>query len=80
VPTAKDASPHLAATNIVATINKRRQDTAKAAAAAAKELAKLEATAMALGGIVTPSPAHQPDYPARQTAAVLQQSGSEQDS
>ena len=49
VPAAKDASPHLAATNIVATINKKRQDIAKAAAAAAEELAALEATAMALG-------------------------------
>ena len=45
VPAAKDASPHLAATNIIATINKKRQDIAKAAAAAAEELAALEATA-----------------------------------
>ena len=62
VPAAKDVSPHLAATNIVATINQKRQEIAKAAAAAANELAELEATAMALGAIGPSSP-NQPTNP-----------------
>ena len=51
---------------------------AKAAAAAAEELAALEATAMALGAIVPPSPTHQPNSPTHQTAAKLQRLDNEQ--
>ena len=79
VPAAKNASPYLAATNIVATINKKRQDISKAAAAAAEELAELEATAMALGFIVPPSSTHQTNSPTQKIAAALQRSNIEQE-
>jgi hypothetical protein len=74
VRAAKNASPYLAATNIVATINKKRQDISKAAAAAAEELAELEATTMALGFIVPPSPTHQKNSPIQKITAALQRS------
>ena len=64
-------SPHLAATNIVATINQKKQEIAKAAAAAANELAELEAPAMALGAIVPTRPIQPTNSPTFNTAAVL---------
>ena len=73
VPAAKDAAPHLAAANVVATINQKRQEIAKAATAAAGELAKLEATAMALGAIVPSSPTHPTNSPTFNTAAAIKQ-------
>ena len=78
VPAAR-VSPHLAATNIVATINQKRQEIAKAATAAANELEELEATVMALGAIVPSSPNQPTNPPTFNTAAVLQRPNNEQE-
>ena len=78
VPATKNTTPSPAATQIIATINQKRQEITAAATAAADELAELETIAIALGASVPPSTHHSPNSPTLNTAAALQRTDKEQ--